>query len=263
MITLPLDDDTPTQRAPVVTWAIIGICACVFLWQIFLPPDARQAVSMSFGMIPIVVLGQADLAPELVVVPPWVSVLTSMFLHAGWLHIIGNMLFLRIFGDNVEDAMGPLRFILFYLLCGSVAALTQALMAPDSEVPMIGASGAIAGVLGAYLLLFPRANVRVLLVFFFFIRLINVPALLVLGLWFAIQLLSAATAPAAAGGVAFWAHVGGFLCGLLLLPVFKRHSVSLFGASHSRAFAVSAAHLSRRGRVPTVVPRDRDNPWRK
>lgn len=256
MFTLPLSDDNPTERAAIVTWTIIGICTCVFLWQISNPPALRQAIALSFGMIPIVVLGRADLAPELVVVPPWASLVTSMFLHSGWLHIIGNMLFLRIFGDNVEDAMGRARFLAFYLLCGIVAALTQAVVAPGSEIPMIGASGAIAGVLGAYLLLFPRANVRVLVVILIFVRLVNVPALLVLGVWFAVQLLSAGVAPAAAGGVAVWAHIGGFLCGLLLLPIFKRSTVTLFGAPNSQAFAVTNARPFRRGRVPSVWPRD-------
>ena len=263
MFTLPLNDDNPLGRAAIVTWAIIGICCSAFLWQISLPYDLRQSVALSFGMIPIVLFGQADLAPELAVIPGWLSLLTSMFLHAGWLHIVGNMWFLRIFGDNVEDSMGRSRFLLFYLLCGAAAALTQAVMAPSSEIPMIGASGAIAGILGAYILLFPRANVRVLVVILFFIRLVNVPAVLVLGLWFAVQLLSAAAAPAAAGGVASWAHVGGFLCGILLLPLFKRRSTPLFGAPKSRAFTVTDARLLRRGRVPTVAPRKMDGPWRK
>ncbi len=260
MFTLPFDDDNPTQRAAIVTWTIIGICIGAFLWQVSMPPEARQSIALSFGMIPIVVLGQADLAPDLVVVPPWMSVVTSMFLHAGWLHIIGNMLFLRIFGDNVEDAMSPLRFILFYLLCGTVAALTQALIAPDSEIPMIGASGAIAGVLGAYLVLFPKANVRVLVVVLLFIRVVKVPALLVLGVWFAVQLISAAEAPAAAGGVAFWAHIGGFLSGLVLLPVFKRRAIPLFGAADGPAGGTAVGLPIRRGRVPTVPPRDGNGP---
>ncbi len=261
MFTLPLSDDNPTQRAAVVTWLIIALCAVVFLWELSLPPPMARAATLSLGMIPAVLLGNASLAPDLTLVPPWATVLTSMFLHGGWLHILGNMLFLWIFGDNVEDAMGRIRFILYYLLCGATAALTQALMAPDSEMPMIGASGAIAGILGGYALLHPRANVRVLVVILVFIRLVNVPALLVLGLWFLIQLGSAAMAPAAAGGVAFWAHVGGFLCGIALLPVFRRPEVPLFGAAKSRAFAVSGARLVRRGRIPTVIPRDREEPW--
>lgn len=262
MFTIPLYDDNPTQRAAVVTWMIIALCSLIFLWQISLPPHLQSTLALTFGMVPAVVLGKADLDPALAVVPPWASVLTSMFLHGGWLHVIGNMLFLWIFGDNVEDAMGRTRFIVFYLLCGTAAALTQALVSPDSEMPMIGASGAIAGVLGAYLLLHPRANVRMLVVILLFVRLINVPAVLVLGIWFGAQLLSAATSPAASGGVAFWAHVGGFVCGLLLLPTFKRKEIPLFGAPRSQPFAVSTAQVGRRGRVPTVIPRDFGDDWR-
>ncbi len=261
MFTLPLSDDNPTERAAVVTWLIIGICAAVFLWELSLPPAMERAATLALGMVPAVVLGKASLAPGLAVVPPWATLLTSMFLHGGWLHILGNMLFLWIFGDNVEDAMGRFRFFVYYLLCGTAAALTQALMAPDSEMPMIGASGAIAGVLGGYALLHPRANVRVLVVILLFVRLVNVPALLVLGLWFLLQLSSAAMAPAAAGGVAFWAHVGGFLCGLTLLPIFRRPGIPLFGGARSRAFAVSGARLVRRGRIPTVIPREHQPPW--
>jgi membrane associated rhomboid family serine protease len=261
MFTLPLFDDIPTERIPFVTWLIIGFCASVFLWQMTLPPPVGRAAALSFGMVPAVVLGHAALAPDLAVIPPWATLLTSMFLHGGWLHILGNMLFLWIFGDNVEDAMGRLRFVAFYLTCGIAAALTQALMAPDSEMPMIGASGAIAGVLGAYLLLYPRANVRVLVVILLFIRLVNVPAVVVLGLWFLIQLSSAAFTPSSADGVAFWAHVGGFLCGLALLPLFKRAGVPLFGQRRSQAFSVTPPRLSSRGRIPTVTPKDRDDIW--
>jgi membrane associated rhomboid family serine protease len=177
------------------------------------------------------------------------------------MHILGNMLFLWIFGDNVEDAMGSLRFLAFYLICGVAAALVQAAAAPDSRLPMIGASGAIAGVLGAFLLLYPRSNVRVLVVLLVFIRLVNVPAFIVLGLWFAAQVIGAETAPAATGGVAFWAHIGGFLCGVALLPLFKRPGTPLFGAPRTRAFAVSGARVVRRGRIPTVVPHDRGDRW--
>jgi membrane associated rhomboid family serine protease len=259
---LPLYDDNPTQRAAIVTWMVVGLCIAIFLWQQSLPARLGHAAALSFGMVPAVIFGTAHLPRELAVVPPWASLFTSMFLHGGWLHIAGNMLFLWIFGDNVEDAMGSLKFVVFYLTCGVVAALTQALAAPNSVVPMVGASGAIAGVLGAYLLLHPWANVRVLVVILIFIRLIDVPALIVLGLWFLGQVISAETTPASVGGVAFWAHIGGFLCGLLLLPIFKRRGVSLFGARRTRAFAVSGARVVRRGRIPTVIPHAPRDPWR-
>ena len=153
-----------------------------------------------------------------------------MFLHGGWMHIIGNMLYLWIFGRNVEDSIGHFKFIIFYLLCGTAAAAAQVAIAPDSTVPMIGASGAISGVLGSYVLLFPRARVLVLFPIWIFWRVFYVPAYLLLVVWFGMQLLSglAVLSMEVNGGVAFWAHVGGFVAGMLLIPIFKRHSVRLF-----------------------------------
>jgi membrane associated rhomboid family serine protease len=153
-----------------------------------------------------------------------------MFLHGGWLHIIGNMLYLWIFGNNVEDSIGHFKFIVFYLLCGIAAAAAQVAISPDSTVPMIGASGAISGVLGAYLLLLPRARVLVLFPIWIFWRVFYVPAMLMLVLWFGMQLLSglAVLHVDVNGGVAFWAHVGGFVAGILLVPVFKKRGVRLF-----------------------------------
>jgi len=253
MFTLPLSDDNPTRRAPFVTWAIIAGCVAVFLWQTSLGPRAGQAIVYALGMIPAVLFGSARLPPELRLVPAPLSVLTSMFLHGGWMHLLGNMLYLWIFGNNVEDSMGRGRFVVFYLLCGTAAALVQGLAAPGSEIPMIGASGAIGGVLGAYLMLHPRANVRMLFIILFFIRVISVPAAVVLGLWFVMQFISGATTPTAddGGGVAFWAHVGGFLTGAVLVPFFKRREVRLFEGPHTRAFQVMPPSASgRRGSVP-------------
>ena len=253
MFTLPLSDDNPTRRAPIVTWAIIAGCVAVFLWQTSLGPRAGQAIVYALGMIPAVLFGSAQLPPELRLVPAPLSVVTSMFLHGGWMHLLGNMLYLWIFGNNVEDSMGRGRFVVFYLLCGTAAALVQGLAAPGSEIPMIGASGAIGGVLGAYLMLHPRANVRMLFIILFFIRVISVPAAVVLGLWFVMQFISGATTPTAddGGGVAFWAHVGGFLTGAVLVPFFKRREVRLFEGPHTRAFQVMPPSASgRRGSVP-------------
>src|SRR5205085_7262073 len=208
--------------------------------------------------------GTAELSPHLQLVPAWASIVTSMFLHGSWLHVGGNMLYLWIFGNNVEDAMSRPRFVVFYLLCGTVAALAQGLAAPDSTVPMVGASGAIAGVLGAYVLLHPRANVRVLLVLFIFVRFINLPAAIVLGLWFLIQFLSIAAAPSAEGGVAFWAHAAGFLAGVVLIPLFKDREVPLFGGPYSTAYVVVRARdIRRAGSVPDsgFVPWRRRGPW--
>jgi rhomboid family protein len=217
---IPLHDDNPTTRTPVVTIALIATCVLVYLWQASLGPQAGQAAVYSFGFIPAVVFEGVRLPTELVRVPAGLTLLTSMFLHGGFMHLAGNMLYLWVFGNNIEDVCGHGRFLLFYLLCGLVAAFAQALPNPASDVPMIGASGAISGVLGAYLLLFPHARVRVLiplgLIFFTTVR-----AGWLLGFWFVFQLLSGLGASSARGGVAFWAHVGGFIAGLALILVLR------------------------------------------
>jgi membrane associated rhomboid family serine protease len=216
MFTIPLYDDNPTTTPPIVTVALIGLCAVVFLWMESLPPRAAFAATYSYGFVPAVLFGLKELPPSIAAVPPAATIVTSMFVHGGWMHILGNMLFLWIFGNNIEDALGHFRFVLFYFLCGIAAALAQALANPGSTTPMVGASGAIAGVLGAYLALFPRARVWSLLTFFFFIP-IRLPAWLVLGSWFLLQwAYSAGLATSSAGGVAYMAHVVGFIAGLLI-----------------------------------------------
>ncbi len=225
---IPLRDDNPTHIVPVVTYVILGLCGLVFLWQISLDPAGARTAVYALGVIPATLLQGAQLPPGVALVPPTVTILTSMFLHGGLMHFIGNMLYLWIFADNVEDSMGSLRFVGFYLLCGVAAVLAQALPAPGSQVPMIGASGAISGVLGAYLLLYPHARVLVLLPLGFYARILHLPAVWVLGLWFGLQLLSQLAAPAGGGGVAFRAHIGGFVAGLLLIPLFKHRGVRLF-----------------------------------
>lgn len=234
----PISDDNPRLLTPVVTWSIIGACVLVFLWQSVLGADAAQIAIYEFGMIPARLFGEAELRPGLAVVPAWSTVLTSMFMHGGWLHLGLNMLFLWIFGDNVEDSMGHVRYLIFYLLCGVAAALAQALVNPASTIPMVGASGAISGVLGAYVLLHPYATVRVLIFFGVFVTMANVPALFVLGIWFLTQLASAALSATSQPGVAFWAHVGGFVAGLALVPLFKQRGVALFQPPRSRPFAL-------------------------
>ncbi len=241
MLFLPLYDDNPKTVAPVVTYGLIGACAAVFLWQQSLGPSGDEAASLAYGMVPAVLFGGADLPPELQRVPAWVTPVTCMFLHGGWLHLLGNMLYLWLFGRGVESAMGGARYFVFYFIAGIAAALVQGLTDPTSTVPMIGASGAIAGVLGAYLLLHPRANVVVFVWILIFVRLIPVPAVILLGLWFLGQLLSALSAEAGEPGVAFWAHVGGFLTGLALAPMFRRRGIALLQPRRSQAF------LPRRG----------------
>lgn len=209
---IPLRDVIPSRTTPFVTVCIISLNAVAFLFELTLPADRLDSFLRAYGLVPAVL--------------DWTTVLTSMFLHGGWLHFIGNMLYLWIFGDNVEDRMGHARFVVFYLLCGATAALAQVLMRPDSMVPTIGASGAIAGVMGAYLVLFPHSRVLTLIPLFVIWELIEVPAVLFLGLWFVVQLFSGvgslAVSTGDTGGVAFWAHVAGFVAGLGGVFVFRR-----------------------------------------
>lgn len=222
---IPLHDDNPAAITPHVTIAVIAACTLVFLWQLSVSDGER--VIFALGVIPAVLVGKANLDPALAMVPPAITVLTSMFLHGGWMHLIGNMLYLWIFGNNVEDAMGHARFIVFYLLSGTAAVFAQSLPDPASTTPMIGASGAISGVLGAYALLYPHARVLVVIPFGFYLHTTRLPAAWVLGFWFAMQLLSDVLAGTQGGGVAFRAHLGGFLAGALLIPLFKRRGVRL------------------------------------
>ncbi|GAB4515117.1 MAG: rhomboid family intramembrane serine protease [Sulfuricaulis sp.] len=227
---IPLRDDNPTTIKPLLTIVFIVACSLVFLWQLSLGANFQAAV-FSLGVIPATLLGGQSLPPELALVPPGITVFTSMFLHGGWMHLIGNMLYLWIFGNNVEDAMGHVRFVIFYLLCGVAAVFAQALPNAESTIPMIGASGAISGVLGAYLLLYPRAHVLVLIPLGFYMRTMQLPAMVVLGFWFVLQLVNSALADPGKGGVAFGAHIGGFVAGMVLLPLFKYRHVRLFAPS--------------------------------
>ncbi len=217
----PLKDDIPLRRTPFITIACIAANIAVFAWQLFGAGSMHRAVYL-LGVIPAHLLASVDpgAVPSGAFVATFATVFTSMFAHGSLLHLGGNMLFLWIFGNNVEDAMGRGRFIGFYLLCGVAAVFAQILAAPGSEIPMVGASGAIAGVLGAYLLLFPHARVLTLVPIFIFIRLIWIPAIFFLGIWFLFQLLGGLGSPSETGGVAFWAHVGGFVAGLLLVKPF-------------------------------------------
>jgi membrane associated rhomboid family serine protease len=225
---IPLRDDNPSTLKPIITITLIVMCVVVFLWEFLQGPRGSALIGYSLGLVPSVLFGYDQLPPDLSVVPPTATILTSMFLHGGWMHLIGNMLYLWIFGDNVEDSMGHTRFIIFYLLCGVAAALAQALPEPHSQIPMVGASGAISGVLGAYLLLYPHARVLVLIPLGFILQTARLPASIVLILWFALQLLSNLMAKPGSGGVAFRAHIGGFVAGMLLVWVFKKRGVRMF-----------------------------------
>lgn len=229
---IPLHDDNPTERTPFVTILIIIVCVLVFFYQASLPRDPGQAFVFQYGAIPSLLFGQAHLPDDVVAIPAVMTLFTSMFLHGGWMHLIGNMLYLWVFGNNIEDVMGHARFVVFYVLCGVVAALSHAITDPSSQIPMVGASGAISAVLGAYLLLFPRAHVLVLIPG---IGITRVAAGFVLGMWFVTQLISGGLSMGAqGGGVAFFAHIGGFVAGMALIALFKRPDVPFFSPGPSR-----------------------------
>jgi len=213
---IPLRDENPTRRFPFITLLIIGLNTAVFLYQAFSTQGLEFFVE-KMGLIPYEITHFRSLAhiPRL---SPGLTLFTSMFLHGSLFHLLGNMLFLWIFGNNVEDFLGSLRFVFFYLVCGLGAAFTQIVFSPNSRLPMIGASGAVAGVLGAYFILYPGARVLTFVFLFVFIRVVPIPAAYVLGLWFIAQVLNIGMG----GGVAWFAHIGGFLLGLVLIRVAAR-----------------------------------------
>ncbi len=218
---LPLKDDNPTSSFPFVTIGIILANGFIFYHQLTLDFAAQQRLVFQWGAIPYQILkGEIIHIPPVIPVP--LTLFSSMFLHGGFFHLFGNMLYLWIFGNNIEDVLGHFRFFLFYLVCGLGAGTTQILSDPNSTVPMIGASGAIGGILGAYLLLFPGARIVTLIFIFIFIKIVRIPALIVLGFWFFIQLLS--VGGGAISNVAFFAHIGGFLVGLVLVKLFQPRS---------------------------------------
>lgn len=215
---LPLKDDNPTSTFPLVTVGIILANGLVFFHQISLDVIESQNFIFKWSAIPYQII-HGEVLHEFPPMPIPLTIFSSMFLHGGFLHLFGNMLYLWIFGNNIEDTLGHFRFFFFYLVCGLAAGLTQIFSNPNSTVPMIGASGAVAGVLGAYLLLFPTARVLTLMFIFIFIKFIRIPALLVLGFWFFLQLLG--IWGGAISEVAFFAHVGGFVAGLILVKIFQ------------------------------------------
>ncbi|MGB3906127.1 MAG: rhomboid family intramembrane serine protease [Anaerolineae bacterium] len=217
---IPLGDSVPSERTPFVTYTLIALNVMVFFFELVLGPAAGDLIH-TWGTVPAYIIGwQRD---------PWVlsTLVTSIFLHGGWLHLIGNMLYLGIFGDNVEGIMGHKRYLAFYVICAVVANLAQVFIAPTSVIPGVGASGAIAGVLAAYLLCFPRARVFVGIPLLIYMEVITLPAVIVLGFWFVVQLFSGVamiglSSEATMGGVAWWAHIGGFVAGLILTPFLRQ-----------------------------------------
>jgi len=213
---IPLKDDNPTSNKPIITYFLIGSCTLIFLMQFSSEAYQTGRLFYSYGLIPSVLMSHNELPLDLYVVPSFITIFTSMFMHGGFMHLIGNMLYMWIFADNIEDNLGPLKFLIFYLLAGVGAAMTQVLVDTQSQIPMVGASGAIGGVLGAYLINHPKAKVLVLIPFGFFSQLIKIKALYVLGFWFILQFISSG------GGVAYAAHIGGFVSGMILILFFNK-----------------------------------------
>lgn len=220
---IPLRDHNPTRTTPYVTYGLIGLNILVFLFQLGLDPRQTMVLFYRFGVVPAELVRLTDLGPANPLPLP-LTLITSLFLHGGFLHLAGNMLYLWIFGDNIEALTGHIRFFFFYLICGLAASVTHIAFDPNSTVPMVGASGAISGVLGAYLIRFPKAKIHVLFVLFIFIRVIRIPAVVVLGFWFVMQLASGwgALQAESAGGVAWFAHIGGFIAGMMLIFFFEK-----------------------------------------
>lgn len=238
----PIRDHNPSGRTPFVTYALILANVAVFVFSLpaYGDPYQQHVFFLNWGLVP------AFGGP--------VNYLTSMFLHAGFMHLAGNMLFLWVFGDNLEDELGHLRFLGFYLLAGIASALAQVAADPASTIPMVGASGAIGGVMGGYLLMFPRARVDVLFIIIIFVRILPVPAWIVLGFWFAAQIFSGVSTPTDMGGVAYWAHAGGFISGLaMVLPVWlARGGPRYWNRTHGTPPHPEAAYRVGRSSIPTI-----------
>jgi membrane associated rhomboid family serine protease len=216
---IPLRDTVRSKTFPIVNYLLITACGVVFLYELSLGP-ALEGFIRRFGVTPAEV--SRTLFAGGIAVHPLITLGSSMFLHGGWMHLLGNMLYLYIFGDNVEDRIGHVGYLVFYLLSGVLAAGAEVYFTPDSTAPLVGASGAIAGVLGAYILLYPRARILTVIPLFVFFPVVEISAFFFLGFWFLMQFLqgSLSTGAASAGGVAWWAHAGGFVAGAVLLPIF-------------------------------------------
>jgi len=216
---IPLRDENPTNTTPFINYALVAINVAVFAYQTFLvfdvSPETSNAFMQKLAVTPSLLLSPSEWSQ--MPIPAPLTMLTSMFVHGGPMHLLGNLLYLWVFGDNIEDALGHLNYLIFYLACGVGAAIAQVMIEPGSTIPMVGASGAIAGVLGAYLVLHPQAQVLTLVFLVIFVRIMYLPASVLLGIWFAIQIFSAFTG---GGGVAWYAHIGGFLVGVLLVGTF-------------------------------------------
>ena len=219
---IPLYDTLHSRRFPLVNWLLIILNFVVFFYELSLSPSALNRLTLTWGLVPVKLMVHPESA--------WITIFTSMFLHSGWLHILGNMWFLFIFGDNIEDRMGGGRYLIFYLLSGTVAGLLESFVLAGSSIPAIGASGAIAGVLGAYLISFPRARIASIVPIIFIFTIVEIPATIFLLFWFVLQLFSGwlSLDGSTGSGVAWWAHIGGFLFGMLAVNLFAKRQTYFY-----------------------------------
>ncbi len=253
---IPIRDHNPTTRQPYVTITLIAICILVFVWQATRDPRTGDLIVQQFGFVPASLFGQDAFSISAIS-----TLFSSMFLHGGFMHLAGNMLYLWIFGNNIEDVLGHTRYLIFYLLCGVIAALTQAVPDIGSNIPMIGASGAISGVLGAYLILFPKVKVQVLIPIGFLIMR-TLPAGWLLGFWIVFQVFSGFAAGIASSGVAWWAHVGGFVAGMALIFIFRKRTSDPTAAGsvgQSESWSKPTDRSSGRSRIPSSRTEERSD----
>lgn len=261
---LPLHDKNPRVRIdkPWVTWGLVLACCAVFVAETQMPSRQLEELLFGLGIVPATLLGDRALAPDLFLIPPILTLFSSLFLHGDFMHLIGNMAYLWVFGDNIEDSMGHVRFLGFYLLCGVAAGLAQAGADPAAVIPTIGASGAISGVLGGYLILHPKARILVPII----IIPIYLPAYLLLIFWIGFQLFSAAAAGTAGGDVAWWAHIGGFIAGMALIVIFRHKTIPLFGGDlypKGLKMTVAEHRPDRRPSGQGDAGQERRRPWEK
>ncbi|ANK83033.1 MAG: hypothetical protein TEF_21175 [Rhizobiales bacterium NRL2] len=257
---IPLHDDAPAHRTPWVVRSVVGLCVLVFLYQLVLDERAEVALIYQFGMIPAALFGHGALPADLAVVPPVLTLVTTIFLHGGFMHLIGNMLFLWVFGDNVESAMGHWRFVAFLLLTGAIAALCHGLWDTTSEAPLIGASGAVSGVLGGYIILYPRARILVGIPIGFLFIPLRLPALVLLGLWFGLQVLNVLRVGSESDPIAWFAHVGGFLAGAALVLLFRDRDHPILSKEKEMALAPFGKDAAIRILRPEPHP---DSPYKR
>jgi len=220
---IPLKDENPSKTVPIVNICLILTNFSVFVYQNFFVPGGAEPLIKRLGFIPYEVINAVDLDTKHLVAAP-LTLLSSMFVHGGWLHLLGNMLYLWIFGDNVEDTLGHIKYLCFYIMCGVMASLTHGFLNLNSQVPVVGASGAIGGVLGAYMFLFPKARIKTALILLVFVQVVSIPAVILLGYWILIQILSGMTefGSLTRTGIAWFAHVGGFVAGLILVIMMRK-----------------------------------------